>query len=254
MIEHNLYDGNVTMVYDPIEHMYTANGVLVPSVTGVTGVVDKPALIYWAVNETISHVKHMWKPGKEYTKEQIKSILYDAKEARFRSSGRAKNIGTEAHDWIERYIKSRILELQPPEMPDYPPVLSAVEAYLDWERNAGDLEYISSERKVYSRKYMYSGTVDILLRINGELVVADLKTSKAIYPEYYIQCSAYASAISEEDGSVVDKIAIIRVPKDGEGVEIAESVDVDYFFGIFRACLVIWRWKNNWSVQKDKSD
>lgn len=248
MIEHNLYDGAVTMVYDPIKHMYTANGVLVPSVTSVTGIVDKPALIHWAVNESLDHIRHVWKPGKGYTKDQIRAILYDAKEARFRTSGKALNIGTEAHDWIERYIKSRILDLTTPEMPDYPPILNAVNAYLEWEAQAGNIEYIASERKVYSRKYMYSGTVDILMEIDGKVIVADLKTSKAIYPEYYIQCAAYASAIAEEDDRPIDNISVIRVPKDGESVEIVERSDIDYLFGIFRACLVVWRWKNNWSL------
>jgi hypothetical protein len=250
VIEHKLYDGDVTMMFDPIKHMYTANGVHVPSVTGVTGVVDKPALIHWAVNETLGHIKHVWKPGKEYTKDQIKAIIYDAKEARFRTSGRALNIGTDAHDWIERYIKSRILDLPTPESPDYPPVLNSVNAYLEWEESAGDIEYIASERKVYSQKYMYSGTVDIYMKINDELVVADLKTSKGIYPEYHVQCAAYANAISEEDDVSIDKISVVRVPKDGNSVEIEERRDVDYLFGIFRACLVIWRWKNNWQVQE----
>lgn len=251
MISQNLYNGEVEMRYDPIAHMYTANGIVVPSVTKVVGVIDKPALIYWAVNETIAHIKSSWKPDETYSNEQIQAILADAKGARFRTSQKALNIGSDAHDWVERYIKSKILNTPLPELPEYPPVLNAVNSYIEWEKDAG-VEYISSERRLYSVKYAYSGTVDITMRVNDEVVVADLKTSKGIYPEYYLQCAAYASAIEEEDGIDVKRIAIIRIPKDGGEVEVEESEDLNTLFGVFRACLAIWRWKNNWNPEDEK--
>ena len=251
MIVHKLYDGKVEMVYNPVEHLYSANGILIPSVTGITGVMDKPALIGWAVKETVGYIKDMWTPGREYTQEQIDSILLDSKKARFRKSEKAKTIGTNAHDWIERWIKARTLGIKPPELPEYPPVLRAVNSYLTWE-SKNEILYMSSERRVYSMQYMYSGTVDIIMEINGDIVVADLKTSKAIYPEYFIQCAAYANAINEEDGTDIKEISIIRIPKDGKDVEIVFSEDIQYLMGVFRACLAIWRWKNQWSADSDR--
>lgn len=252
MINQRLYDGNVEMSYDPTAHLYTVNDVIVPGVTTVLGVIDKPALIPWAVRETVDHIRGVWLPDKEYTEGQIKAILSDAKSARFRTSQKALTIGSDAHDWVERYIKSRIFDIPPPELPEYPPVLSAATSYIEWENSVGTISYITSERRVASLKYMYSGTVDIMMRLDSSLVVADIKTSKAIYPEYYIQCAAYAKAIEEEDGISIDKIAVIRIPKDGGSVEVEMLENIDYLFGVFRACLVIWRWKNNWSPTNEK--
>jgi len=251
MINQKLYSGDVEMAYDPIAHMYTANGIIVPSVTKIVGVMDKPALVPWAVNETIAHIRDSWQEGEPYTQAQINGILSDAKEARFRVSQKALNIGSDAHEWIERYIKSKILNIPAPTLPEYPPVLNAVQSYLEWESSIDGLEYVSSERRVYSRRYYYSGTVDIIMRAGNELIVADLKTSKGIYPEYYIQCAAYATALEEEDGINIDRVAIIRIPKDGNEVEIQESSEIDTLFVIFRACLAIWRWKNNWHPESE---
>lgn len=251
MLKDKLYDGKVTMKYDPIKHLYSASGLIVPSVTRVTGVIDKPALIYWAVNETIAFIKRIVRPGQQYTEAQLELIFKDAKGSRFRTSKKALNIGAEAHDWIERYIKSRLLDLPSPELPEYPPVLNAVNSYLAWESGVS-LSYISSERRLYSRDHMFSGTVDIIMEIDGKVVVADLKTSKGIYPEYFIQCAAYAAAIAEEDKMHIDSVAVIRIPKDGGGVEIEFSDKIDDLFEVFKACLAVWRWKNDWDAKDPK--
>jgi len=251
MTDQGMYGGKVVMVYDPIQHLYAANGIIVPSVTGIVGVIDKPALIPWAVNETVKYLKDRWLPDTNYTKEQISTILQDAKESRFRISQKALNIGSDAHDWIERHIKAKILQIPEPDMPEYPPVLAAVTSFLEWE-STQDIQYVASERRLFSRRFMYSGTVDILMRVKGELVVGDLKTSKAIYPEYFLQCAAYAHAITEEDAEDVNKVAIIRIPKDGKAVEVQSHEDISRYFNVFLACLSIWRWKNNWSPESEQ--
>lgn len=240
-----MYHGTIEMAYDPIKHMYTVNGLRVPSVTTVTGVMDKPALIPWAVNETINYVAGAWRPESKYSREQIDGILKDAKSARFRTSQKALNIGREAHEWVEAWIKGKILNIPTPPIPDYPPVRTAIESYLEWERATRPL-YLSSERRVYSLKHMYSGTLDTLAVIDGAVTVTDLKTSKGIYPEYFIQCAAYAQAVSEEDDIKIGRLSVIRIPKDGGVVEVETRSDVDNLFSVFNACLTIWRWKNNW--------
>jgi len=249
VIDQKMYGGKVVMEYDPIKHMYTANGLRIPSVTTIVGVIDKPALIYWAVNETVGYLKDVLQPNTPYNEMQIEAILDDAKSARFRKSQKALNIGSQAHDWVERYIKSKVLKTPEPSIPDYPPVAYAVHSFLEWEAEQSDIEYISSERRLYSFEHMYSGTVDITLRVGGELVVADLKTSKGIYPEYFLQCSAYAKAIEEEDGEKVSSLMVIRIPKDGSPVELQTSPNAEELFEVFKSCLLIWRWKNDWSTE-----
>ena len=252
MAMEKLYDGSVELVFNEKKHLYSVDGVIIPSVTRVIGVIDKPALVPWAVKETVTELAGAWQPGVAYTQEQIDAILADSKSARFRTSKAALNIGSEAHDWLERYIKAQILLTAAPTLPEYPPVLAAVNSYIEWEKHRSYLRYIYSERKVYSVKHMFSGTVDLVMEANGSVIVGDFKTSKGIYPEYLVQSAAYAKALEEELGISVDRIAVIRIPKDGNEVEIEISDNVDELFEVFLSCLTIWRWKNEWSPDAEK--
>ena len=116
-----------------------------------------------------------------------------------------------------------------------------------------EVAYESSERKVYSREFHYTGTADSVMRVDGRRVVADFKTSKGIYPEYLLQAAAYAHAVVEEDGGAIDDVLLIRVPKDGEAVEVAYGTERGYtceeLFDVFVACLLLHRWLE--SVEKN---
>ena len=239
-----IYDGAIELTFNPGVHQYTANGVVVPSVTSVTAIIDKPALRAWAVRETVDYLRDTWEPDRPYSDYEIGSLLDEAKGASYRKSKKAMDIGTLAHNWIENYVKAKMTKGPMPDMPEEQKVRNAVNSYLVWERHVGSIRYIESERRVYSERFMYSGTVDLVAEINGKTVVADLKTSKAIYPEYLVQAAAYAHAIMEEDDICVDELMIIRIPKDGSDVEILASEHIKYFFSVFRSCLVVWRWKN----------
>ena len=241
-----MYDGDVILDFDPGSHSYTINGVAVPSVTRITGVIDKPALVYWAVNEMESRMAELWQPDKLYTHEQIQNAISDAKGARFRKSSEALNIGSMAHDWIEQYVKSIIYDYAWPKIPDYEPVKRAVYHFQEWEKEH-DVAFVSSERRVCSVVHMYSGTADIDAVVNGKRIIIDLKTSKGIYDEYYLQCAAYANALSEETSVDYAGVGIMRLPKVADdSLEFACREDVDELFSTFEACLKIWRWKNNW--------
>jgi phospholipid-translocating ATPase len=72
-----------------------------------------------------------------------------------------------------------------------------------------------------------------------KLYVGDVKTSSAIYPEFFIQASAYAKGL-EEMGLYKDfhGVVIVNVPKKG-GLEVKENYDIDGNFNCFKACLTI---------------
>lgn len=237
-----LYDGNVELEFDPKRHMYKANGVYVPNVTKVLSVIAKPALIGWAAKVTSEYILKMWKPGVVYNREQINAITHDAKSARYKISKKALDIGSQAHDWIESWVKAEIFQIEKPDMPEHPKVLSCVESFLSWV-SSHEITWYYSERKIFSRAYMYSGTVDGFWDIDGVLTSVDIKTSTGIYPEYFLQCAAYAKAIEEETGMVSEAIGVLRVPKDGEDVEYESRSDIDELFEAFLAALKLWSWQ-----------
>lgn len=196
------------------KHVYLLNGQEVPSVTRVLGVLDKPALIAWALNEMEAALLTSWQPGRTYDELEIRELLRKAKAAKDEISSAAKDTGTVAHDWIEQHIKARMLEESTPELPFAPAIKAACEAFLSWEASH-DIVWMESERRIASRVHGFAGTMDFEAEIDGELAVGDLKTSKGIWPEFWLQTAAYQIAREEENEGRVhyDKRMILRLGK-----------------------------------------
>lgn len=58
-------------------------------------------------------------------------------------------------------------------------------------------ELVGSEIHVFSDQYEFAGTIDLVLRINGELWLLDIKTNNQIAPIYNYQVAAYNQAWNE---------------------------------------------------------
>jgi hypothetical protein len=113
----------------------------------------------------------------------------------------AANLGTEIHDWCEKFIKHSLKSPGYENMPLMPAnrnVKIGAGAFLDWayEHN---VKFISSERLVYSRNYLNTGTLDIEAEIDGKLSLTDLKTSNGLYNDVRLQTASYASFDMEEN-------------------------------------------------------
>ena len=81
-----------------------------------------------------------------------------------------------------------------------------------------EFEPLYVEEKVWSHRVKVAGRVDFIGYLNGEKVIADLKTSRKffddpdeLYNKYSLQLSAYAMCAEESLGFKVDKLAILRV-------------------------------------------
>lgn len=207
-IEFDLYKGKCKVCFYPNSHRYTVNGKPTSgSVTGIIGMYDKSgALIPWAVELSVNFLREKFDKGIEFTELDF----YDAEEQHTVKKEEASNIGTEVHDWIEKYVKG-----QEPEMPKIKEAQIGVNAFLDWEKE-NKVKFISSERAVYSRRHDFIGKMDIEAKVNGKLVLIDLKTSNGIYNTYNMQTAAYVKADEEESGKKYHGRWIIRLAKETE--------------------------------------
>lgn len=70
-------------------------------------------------------------------------------------------------------------------------------------------ELIFTEEFTYSDTHKYAGTADLLVRINGEVWLLDIKTSNSLHRAYDMQLAAYAKSIEEVKGIKVDRTGII---------------------------------------------
>jgi CRISPR/Cas system-associated exonuclease Cas4 (RecB family) len=242
----SLYNGKIELNFDEGKHLYTVNGNTVYGVTSIVGVLDKPALLYWAVNQTILFLSGALKPGIILDEVQIKEVLDQAKMAHRVKKDKSADLGTMIHEWLEKYIKARIAKGVLPELPVNVEMRKAIDSFFQWAKD-NKVALISAERKIYSDKYGYAGTLDLEAIVNGKRTIIDFKTSNAIYDEYFIQASAYLMALEEELNKPVNGgVIILRLPKsqtDNLEVKQITREEANDFIDVFLSCLRIYQWK-----------
>jgi hypothetical protein len=61
-----------------------------------------------------------------------------------------------------------------------------------------DVEIVEVEYTIWNEKEGFAGTVDLLLRVDGQYVIIDLKTSKQVHLAHMLQVSAYKHSLELE--------------------------------------------------------
>ena len=177
---------------------YKLGGVDVPSVTTITGQLDKSgALTYWAANCCADYILEQL-PQTDLTIEAIGSLVESARKNFRKVSEDALNVGSFVHDAIEHYLKTGNEPITKDER-----IISAFLAFLEW-KDEHNLETISTETTLYGP--CFAGTADWIGIFNGKKYVIDWKTSKGLYPEYQYQIAAYRSCNEDIDGCGVLRI------------------------------------------------
>lgn len=209
---------------------------------GVTGITKlctpAKALMVWAVKCALARTKELLMAG--YVGEQgsvlyetvLDEILAKAKKADDEALSMAGDIGTEAHDWLEKVIKTIIYDNESrrhelfAKLPLDERAASAGIAGVGWmaEHN---VRWICTERKCFSREYGYAGTMDGLAWVDScsnpaccpvpfknRRSVIDWKSSNALRVSYLFQAAAYRHAYVEETGETIEDTWILRLDKE----------------------------------------
>lgn len=223
--------------FDEAEHVYTLDGKPLTGVTTILGVIAKPSLIQWSATMACDFVKDNLK-----AMEQLEAVLKDAKVAHRKNKEKAGDVGTLAHKACERWIKGESKEKALDHVPEanLAMVQKMFDNFVKWSED-NKVEFLESEVRVYSEKYWYAGTCDLVLRINGEVYIGDIKTSSGIYPEAFYQTSAYQVALQELGlYPNVKGHVIINLKKDGKiDVKFSELFEEDR--KAFMGALAIYR-------------
>jgi len=191
------------------------DGTIVPGVTTITGLLNKPALVPWANKMGLQGID-----TSKYVEEMAQ-------------------IGTLAHNMILCHYKNT-----EPDLSDYTPnqielAENCLLSYWSWEKQH-TIEPIIVEEPIVSELMRYGGMPDCYCKLNGKPVLLDFKTGKAIYPEYFYQVSAYANLLIERDYPI-SEIRILRIGRDED--EGFEEHGIQYWgkhFEIFEHLLAIY--------------
>ena len=117
-------------------------------------------------------------------------------------------------------------------------------------------ELISTEDFVWSDKHKYAGTADLVVKMDKETWLLDLKTSNSIHKSYDLQLASYAKALEESKGIKIDRTGIIWLKAhtrsaskkkgvyQGSGWQVRIVDDIDKNFELFKMIYELYKLEN----------
>jgi len=194
--------------------------------TGVTtylGVLAKPSLLKWYATEERKGVLASVANGSSLPTGPFAEAKRD----------RAADLGTITHARIEAWLKNDSLEPDGIPADLYERSVVGFDRFRRWWGDEGFTVVESEKQLVHDGPMEYGGTADIVARDRGgNLVLIDIKTSKASpywpYDEVYAQVSAYSMAMPDKPQRVI----VVRVGKDeGDEIQVVELAESDIVAG-----------------------
>lgn len=251
---YSFYNGSVRLRFEPKSHVYyleTPHGLIAQDgVSSVVKVIDKSdPLMNWAVKivtqrilDTVPKVDYALPNTPNRTESEVRlsyaefeALVLAAKSAHKDKLDDAGAIGKLAHAWIESLIKADLSgDLNRKQyllntLPEDYQAANCCEAAVDW-MSFHNIRWVHTEKKVYSRRFGFAGTMDGLciadsctdekcckVAFKDHLTLVDWKTSNQLNIEYLLQTAAYQYAYQEEHGTIIKDRWVIRLGKeDGE--------------------------------------
>lgn len=175
---------------------------------------------------------HIYKYGKLIIPSvtQVLSILSDEIYGKCSDTflKKASYKGSKVHFRTEMYDRYKVNE-QDDETDGF------MEAYLKFLQDYNP-EVLLIEQKVYHRKMLYAGTLDRVYRINGKVVLVDIKTTSKLYDRLVaLQNSAYAMCLeSMKYENPIDELAVLHLKNDGTYEFIILKRRDDLFITIYK--------------------
>lgn len=148
------------------ENGYDIGGTWFPRVTKILDVKAKPGL------------EHFFREVGSYT---------SAEDIKIKSAEE----GSRIHETAEKILVGAPVDVSE----DVRPAMDALRIFTDTNSIIIFPEFV--ERRLWSERHRYAGTIDALAMIRGRVGVLDIKTSTGFYPEYNLQTAAYVSAFQE---------------------------------------------------------
>jgi ATP-dependent exoDNAse (exonuclease V) beta subunit len=131
---------------------------------------------------------------------------------------KAADEGTQVHEAIEKYLQGEKLNwLDENGYSKYSfEVWKMILKFHEFWTNIKPT-LIENEIHLFSEIYVYAGTCDLIVEINGVRWLLDIKTSNSLHTSYDLQLAAYAQAWNELYEEKIDKIGIIWLKSSKRG-------------------------------------
>ena len=242
----------MTTAFDPKTHSYLIDGKPATGVTTIISVLAKPALIGWAAKMVTEWIRE----NCEWTQDEPDNRTYkvteqdlnEAKSAHTKKKEAAGTHGTDAHAWIEAFVKDCLERGVIASIEGKWP--KGIQPFVDWAIENVD-HFLFSERQMFNKELFIAGTADFAyIGKDGKRYIADFKTSSGIYGiDYWLQVAAYRFLAESEGDPPYDGATVVRMGKDGS-FEVQQRFDYTTDKEAFLACLTLYRAQATYTKHK----
>ncbi|MCP5523713.1 MAG: hypothetical protein H7A46_19425 [Verrucomicrobiales bacterium] len=210
---------------------------LFPSVTGILGVLAKPGLEKWKLDQVA--LACLRAPKQEQESEDY--WCNRVRNAAFEQVEQAADLGTMVHGALELAMAG---EPYDPEFKVY------VEPVLEWKRKVG-IEIVDREVKLVNRAHGFAGTADVLFRYGQSGIgILDYKTRKTkpgekvvAYDNQAMQLAAYGATYWGEENieRVLAANVFISTTEPGR-MEVVKHETLPRDWQAFKLVAALWRY------------
>jgi len=208
----------MTYKFNAEEHIHELDGKPLMGVTTVLGVISKPMLIQWSANMAVDFIREHGTVEERLDDYEGKinwltireDYLKEARTAHRKKKEKAGDWGTEVHKAIEDWIKGKVCGIRLDGKG-----IEVFEKFQEWAEE-NKVEFLESEKHVWSKEHWIGGIVDLVIKLNGKKYIGDIKTSSGIYNEAFFQMGAYNLCLEEMgEHKDVEGYIVINLKKDG---------------------------------------
>lgn len=175
-----------------------ADKTIVPGVTTVLGLLNKPALVPWANKLGLKGI-------------DVSKYVDDKAD-----------IGTLGHAFVTDKLEGKGTDTSDYSQNQIDAAMNCALSFWEWEKTNRIDEVYFCERPLVSEVFRFGGTLDIYARVNGRKEIIDLKTGTGIYPEHVYQVSTLKMLLKEHSHEV-DGVRVLNIPRT-EDESFAEKV------------------------------
>ena len=117
-------------------------------------------------------------------------------------------------------------------------------------------ELISTESFVWSDEHKFAGTADLVVKMDGEVWLLDIKTSNSVHKSYDLQLASYAKGLEESKGVKIERTGIIWLKANtrstsnkkgvyqGKGWQVKVVDEIDKNFELFKMIYELYKLEN----------
>lgn len=194
------------------KHVYIHNNEYVVGMSTLLGKLASPMLENWKISNMVNAIKKEME-RQEIPLDKIESIVLNAKTNAKKQGDNILNIGSMVHKYCEMWLKGEKFT-----DPSDPVVKGCFDKFKKfWTKHK--LKLVESEKILYHEKGV-CGTLDIVAEdAEKNLWLIDIKTSKGIFLNMVHQLHGYRWLFECQTGKKINKMYVVRLPKDGADFE-----------------------------------